>query len=43
VLLSPQKLIDAGLENLLMQQLKKAGYHDVPLDTDSGYRLYVRG
>jgi hypothetical protein len=42
VLFSPQQLIDAGLEHLLAEQLRAAGYHEIPVDSSSGYHLYVR-
>jgi hypothetical protein len=43
VLLSPQQLIDPGLEHILARQLQAAGYRQIPLKPDSAYRLYVRG
>jgi hypothetical protein len=42
VLLSPQLLIDPGVEHLLAAQLTAAGYRDLPVDTEGGYRLLVR-
>ena len=43
VFLSPQQLIDAGIEHVLVEQLESAGYREVPLTPRSGYHLYVRG
>ncbi|HVA32806.1 MAG TPA: hypothetical protein VNG31_01585 [Candidatus Baltobacteraceae bacterium] len=43
VLYSPQLMIDKNLEHLLARQLAAAGYRAVPLDSDDGYHLYVRG
>ena len=43
VFLSPQQLIDAGIEHVLVEQLESAGYREVPLTPRSSYHLYVRG
>jgi hypothetical protein len=41
--MSPQHMIDANVEYLLAEQLRKDGYKRVPLDANSDYQLYVRG
>jgi hypothetical protein len=43
VLLSSQRLIDAGLGHLLAEQLEAAGYSRITLPETSNYQLYVRG
>jgi hypothetical protein len=42
VFFSPQQLLDAGIEHVLADQLKRAGYREVPLTRGSAYRLYVK-
>lgn len=42
VLVSPQEMIDSAVEYVLAEQLRKAGYKEIPLNAKDGYHLYVR-
>ncbi len=42
VFLSPQQLIDSGVEHVLVEQLESAGYREVPMTPGSVYHFYVR-
>src|SRR5581483_532117 len=42
VFLSPQQMLDAGIERVLAEQLTHAGYHQIPLTPGSRYHFYVR-
>lgn len=43
VFFSHQQLLDAGIEHVLAEQLRKAGYREIPLTRGSAYHFYVRG